>query len=104
MIAKWLAIFDAIVQIARKPSQYAATSNPLGKEGLVGKGSLVIASVFPSHFDDLFLSVENQIDKHTNGSDPVVLLRNPLCAKYLDDPRYLRLLKKARFDEELNPQ
>ncbi len=103
VIAKRTAIFDAIIAIARNPGQYAAIRNPLEKEGLVGKESLVLATIFPSHADDLFLFAEDQIDKHEGGSDPVVLLRSPLFAKYHDDPRYLRLLKKTGFDAAGNP-
>ena len=92
VITKQLAIHNAIIAIARKPSQYAELRKALGTDGLV------MARVFPSHFDDLFLYVENQIDKHEGGSDAVVLLRSPLFAKYHDDPRYVRLLEKAGFD------
>ncbi len=102
-VAKQMAISDAIVRIARNPGQYAAIADPLGKEGLVGKESLIIASVFPSHIDDLFLFAEDWIDQHRSGSDPVVLLRSPLFAKYHDDPRYLRMLKKAGFDAAGKP-
>ena len=103
-VAKHVAISDAIIRIARNPGQYAAIVDPLGREGLVGKESLVIATVFPSHVDDLFRFAEDWIDQHQNGSDPVVLLRSPLFAKYHDDPRYLRLLKKVGFDAAGNPQ
>ena len=98
VIAKQLAVHDAIVAIAHNPLKYAALAKSLGTDGFV------IASVFPSHIDELFLGVEDGIDKHTNGSDPVVSLRSPLFAKYRDDPRYLRLLKKAGFDAAGNPQ
>jgi len=103
-IARQLAIDDAIIRIARNPDQYAAISNPLGREGLAGRESLIIATVFPSHVDDLFLYVEDLMDSHNAGSDPVVLLRSQLFAKYHDDPRYLRLLAKAGFDAAGNPQ
>ena len=103
-VAKQVAISDAIIRIARNPGQYAAIADPLGREGLVGKKGLVIATVFPSHVDDLFRFAEDWIDQHTSGSDPVVLLRSPLFAKYHDDPRYLRLLKKVGFDAAGNPQ
>ena len=98
VIAKQLAIHDAVIAIARNPLQYAALAKPLGTDGLV------MASVFPAHIDDLFLYVEDQIGKHEGGSDPVVLLRSPLFAKYHADPRYLRLLKKAGFDAAGNPR
>ena len=92
VITKQLAIHNAIIAIARKPSQYAELRKALGTDGLV------MARVFPSHIYDLFLYAEEQIDKHEGGSDAVVLLRSPLFAKYHDDPRYLRLLEKAGFD------
>ena len=103
-IARQLAIDDAIVRIARNPGQYAAISNPLGKEGLDGRESLIIAAVFPSHIDDLFRYVEDLVDNHKAGSDPVVLLRSQLFAKYHDDPRYLHLLEKTGFDTAGNPR
>ena len=98
VIAKQLAIQDAVIAIARNPGQYAERRKQLGTNGLV------IAKVFPSNIDDLFLYVEDQIDKHAHGSDAVVLLRSPLFAKYHDDPRYLRLLSKVGFDEAGNPR
>ena len=97
VIASQLAIHDAVVAIARNPGQYAELLKPLGTAGLV------MATVFPSHIDDLFLFAGEQIDKHVGGSDSVVLLRSPFFAKYHDDPRYLRLLKKAGFDAAGNP-
>ena len=98
VIAKKLAIHDAVIVIARNPGLYAERRKSLGTDGLL------MATIFPSNIDDLFLFVEYQIDKHAYGSDPVVLLRSPLFAKYHDDPRYLRLLKKAGFDATGNPQ
>jgi TolB-like protein len=98
VIAKELAIHDAIVATARNPLQYAALAKSLGTDGLV------MARVFPSHIDDLFLYVEDGIGKHDGGSDPVVLLRSPLFANFRHDPRYVRLLKKAGFDAAGNPQ
>ena len=97
-IARQLAVQDAMVAIARKPDQFAAIAKPLANDGLV------IASVFPSHIDELFRFAEHQIDENKSGSDPVVLLRSPLFAKYHADPRYVRLLHKAGFDASGNPQ
>jgi len=98
LITRQLAIHDAVIAIARKPSQYAEQLKRLGKDGLA------MTRLFPSHIDDLFLYAEEQIDKHAGGSDSVVLLRSPFFAKYHDDPRYLRLLKKAGFDTAGNPR
>ena len=96
--ARQSSIGDAILRIARSPGQYAAITKPLGTEGLV------IATVFPSHFDDLFAYVEGNIDRHGGGVDPVVMLRSPLFAKYRSDPRYLRLMNKAGFDDAGKPR
>ncbi len=95
-IAKQLAVTDAIIAIARHPDQFAEIIKPLGGDGLV------IALVFPTHVDELFDYVGQQIDQHSNGSDGVILLRSQLFANHHKDPRYLRLLRKAGFDEEGN--
>jgi len=97
-IARQLAIHDAIIATERKPSAYGDLRKSLGTDGLI------MSRVFTSHIDDLFLYAEDLIDKHESGSDPVVMLRGPFFAKYHDDPRYLRLLKKAGFDASGNPQ
>ncbi len=39
-------------------------------------------------------------DKHLNGADPVIQLRLSKFDAYRKDPRYLRLLNKAGFDDE----
>ncbi len=103
-VDKQMAIFDAAIRIARNPGQYATIADPLGNEGLVGKESLIIASIFPSHVDGLFRLAESWVDGHDGGSDPVVLLRSPLFAKYRDDPRYRALLEKTGFDAAGNPR
>ena len=95
-VARWMAIEDATVAIARQPNQFDAISKPLGDDGLV------IASVFPSHVDELFRFAEQQIDRNDSGSDPVVLLRSGLFAEQQRDPRYLRLLHKTGFDDAGN--
>jgi TolB-like protein/Tfp pilus assembly protein PilF len=95
-IASQLAVTDAIIAIARHPDQYAAIIKPLGDDGLV------IGQVFPTRVEELFRYAEQQIDGHRNGSDPVILLRSALFANYRNDPRYLRLLHKAGFDDAGN--
>ena len=92
-VARRMAIEDATVAIARQPDQFDAISKPLGGDGLV------IASIFPSHVDELFRFAEQQIDRNESGSDPVVLLRSGLFAELHRDPRYLRLLHKTGFDD-----
>jgi hypothetical protein len=42
------------------------------------------------------------MDSHYSGVDPVAELRSMRYADYRKDPRYIRLLNKAGFDDEGN--
>ena len=95
-IARGLSGIDAMRRIANNPSRYAAERKALGADGPR------LASVFPEHIDDLFLYTQEQIDQRRSGSEAVVILRGPLLAQYHSDPRYLRLLNKAGFDDQGN--
>ena len=97
-IAARLAMVDAAIQIARRPNDYAAIRQRLKD------GQLEIAAVFPSHVDDLFSYVTFLIDQHDYGSDGVVILRSALFDDYHHDPRYLRLLEKAGFNQNGVPR
>jgi hypothetical protein len=93
VISRRMAAFDDVIAIARNPGQYAAFHETLAKD------DLLVATISQPHFDDLFRYTEAGIDSRDSGSDPVVMLRSPLFAKYHNDPRYLRLLNKAGFDD-----
>jgi len=95
-IARRLSVIDALRRIASDPSRYAAERKALGADGPY------LASVFPEHIDDLFVYTQEQIDQRRDGVDAVVLLRSPLFAQHHSDPRYLRLLDKAGFDDKGN--
>ena len=47
-----------------------------------------------------FESIAAAMNRHVNGADPVIQLRRPNFDAYHKDPRYLRLLNKAGFDDE----
>ncbi len=98
IVATQIAMFDAVVRIARSPDQYELLRKPFGPAGAV------MALSFPSHIDDLFVFAGDRIDKHQGGTDWVVALRSPWFAKYREDPRYLRLLDKTGFDSAGNPR
>ncbi len=55
------------------------------------------------HFDDIAAALEGleaAMDRHVNGADPVIRLRRSEFAAHRKDPRYLRLLRKAGFDDD----
>ena len=52
--------------------------------------------------DAAFATIQTAMDKHTSGVDPVIQLRSRKFDPYHKDPRYLRLLHKAGFDDEGN--
>ena len=86
--------FEVTYRIAEDPSQYDSQRNALGEDGSL------LALAFPKHIDDLFIVVGKGIDAHTTGSDPVVLMRSPYFDGHRKNPRYIRLLNKAGFDDE----
>ena len=47
-------------------------------------------------------NIDESMDAHLNGVDPVAELRSVRYADYRKDPRYIRLLNKAGFDDEGN--
>ena len=50
--------------------------------------------------DTAFEGLAVKFDKHVSGADPVIDLRRSKFDAYRKDPRYLRLLNKAGFDDE----
>ena len=95
-VARALAFPEAINEIARDPTLYGEKRKALGAAGER------LSFNFPSHIDDLFGMVREQIKQHDTGVDPVTLLRSPLFADYRSDPRYKQLLLEAGFDENGN--
>ncbi len=56
----------------------------------------------PEDIDQQFKRFEKELDTHVNGVDPIVQLRSARYAAYRKDPRYIRLLNMAGFDDEGN--
>ena len=54
------------------------------------------------HNDARLTELEADFEKRVSGVDPVVRLRSVFLADYRSDPRYLRLLNEAGFDDEGN--
>jgi TolB-like protein/Flp pilus assembly protein TadD len=52
--------------------------------------------------DARFKGLTENMDRHYSGVDPVAELRSMRYADYRKDPRYIRLLNKAGFDDEGN--
>ena len=52
--------------------------------------------------DGAFGAIEIAMDRHVSGVDPVIQLRSQRFAAYRKDPRYIRLLNKAGFDDQGN--
>ena len=82
--------------VARDPAQYDSQRKSLDENGST------LALLFPTHIDDLFINLGQQIDAHTSGADPVILLRSPYFDGHRKDPRYIKLLNKVGFDDEGN--
>ena len=93
----------AVIRVLRDPAQREAVREALHDQeyawllfGLSQLGST------PEDIDQQFKRIEEELDKHVNGVDPIRNLRSARYADYRNDPRYIRLLNKAGFDDEGN--
>jgi len=84
----------AAIRLARDPSLREAIRKELGEENFAKLQRFLSRDI-----EVRFESLEDSMDKHVNGSDPVIALRSPELAAYRKHPRYLRLLRKAGFDD-----
>jgi TolB-like protein/Flp pilus assembly protein TadD len=87
----------AWIRLLRDPTQAQAIRNELDDEDY--------ARLQDRMSDDInarFKNIEAALDKHVNGVDPVGQLRSNRFADYRKDPRYIKLLNKAGFDDEGN--
>ena len=87
---------NAILIVARDPSQYEIQRDALGQLGPA------LVTYFPNHIDDLFVFAEGQINLYGTSSESASFLRMPYLDGYRKDPRYIRLLNKLGFDDEGN--
>ncbi len=85
----------AWIRLKRDPSLAETIHKELGDKEFK-RLQLAMADDIDTAFEGLAAS----FDRHDGGADPVIALRHPRFAAYRKDPRYLKLLNKAGFDEE----
>lgn len=87
----------ARIRLLRDPSQAQAVRNELDDEDYAR-----LQAAMADDIDTLFKNLETEFEKRVQGVDPVRRLRSYRFADYRKDPRYIRLLNKAGFDDEGN--
>ena len=85
----------AFIRLLRDPSQRDAVRAEVGDEALRNFESR-------DNVESGLKSIDEALDEHVNGVDPVIQLRSRGFANHRKDPRYIRLLNKAGFDDEGN--
>jgi len=89
------AVNRAAIRLARDPSLRDAILKESGPAVL----GLALAILGRTDIDLLFVAIEERMDRHETGTDPVILLRSDALAGHRHDPRYIALLREAGFDE-----
>jgi TolB-like protein/Flp pilus assembly protein TadD len=87
----------AVIRLLRDPSQSQAIATELDEQDYARLQDLTADDI-----DTRFQQIEAALEQHVNGVDPVGQLRSVMFADYRKDPRYIRLLNKAGFDDEGN--
>jgi len=85
----------AWIRLKRDPGLAETIHKELGDEEF-SRLQIAMADDIDTDFEELAVT----FDKHVNGADPVIQLRLPKFDAYRKDPRYLRLMNKAGFDDE----
>ncbi len=87
----------AIIRLKRNPSLAETIRKELGD-----KDFQFMQAWIGDDIDARFKGLTENMDRHYSGVDPVAELRSMRYADYRKDPRYIRLLNKAGFDDEGN--
>jgi TolB-like protein/Flp pilus assembly protein TadD len=87
----------ALIRVLRDPSQMEAV-----RKELDAKSFARLQEALSDDIDTAFKKLETEFEKHVNGVDSVSALRSYRFADYRKDPRYIKLLNKAGFDDEGN--
>jgi adenylate cyclase len=87
----------ALIRVLRDPSQMEAV-----RKELDAKSFDRLQEALSDDIDTAFKKLETEFEKHVNGVDSVSALRSYRFADYRKDPRYIKLLNKAGFDDEGN--
>ena len=91
----------ALIRVLRDPAQREAVREALHDQEYAWlRAWLSQWGSTPEDIDQQFKWFEKKLDTHLNGVDPIVQLRSARYADYRKDPRYIRLLNKAGFDDE----
>jgi adenylate cyclase len=92
-----------LIRVLRDPAQLEAIRAELDDQdnARISDALLQLGST-PEDIDRQFGILEEQLERHVNGVDPVGQLRSIRFADYRKDPRYIKLLNKAGFDDEGN--
>jgi TolB-like protein/Tfp pilus assembly protein PilF len=91
----------ALIRVLRDPAQREAVREALDDQEYAGLLFwLSQLGSTPEDIDQQFRRFKEELDKHVNGVDPIVQLRSARYADYRKDPRYIRLLNMAGFDDE----
>jgi TolB-like protein/Flp pilus assembly protein TadD len=87
----------AIIRLKRNPDLAETIRKELGD-----KDFNVIQAWFGDNIDEQLKGLSESMDKNFSGVDPVAELRSMRYAEYRKDPRYIKMLNKAGFDDEGN--
>jgi pentatricopeptide repeat protein len=92
-----------LIRVLRDPAQLEAVREELDDQDNARlRDALARLGTTPEDIDRQFQIFEEKLDLHVDGVDTVGFLRNVRYAAYRKDPRYIRLLNKAGFDDEGN--
>ncbi len=90
-----------VIRVLRDPAQREAVREELDDEDNAQlRDALLRLGSTPEGIDQQFKNFEEQLEQHVNGVDPIWVLRSARYAAYRNDPRYIRLLNMAGFDDE----
>ena len=93
----------AVIRVLRDPAQREAVREALHDQEYAWlRVWLSQLGSTPEDIDQQFKWFEKELDTHVNGVDPIVQLRSARYAAYRKDPRYIRLLNMAGFDDAGN--
>ncbi len=92
-----------LIRVLRDPAQLAAVRAELDDEDEAQlRNALSRLGSTPEDIDRQFKIFEEKLEQRVDGVDTIGFLRNVRYAAYRNDPRYVRLLNMAGFDDEGN--
>jgi adenylate cyclase len=92
-----------LIRVLRDPAQLEAVREELDDQDNARlRDALARLGSTPEDIDRQFKIFEEKLDQRVDGVDTIGFLRNVRYAAYRKDPRYIRLLNKAGFDDQGN--